>query len=538
MNQVKKALSLLLFLCMTVALVACGSSAPPETGAPAAQTAAPAAEPAADEPAAEPAQEPESGRPEDHVDLVFYLPGDPPVAEVEVEAAINEKLDAELNAAVDFQFTTWTDFQQKYSNELTSGNSDLIYIANWFSYGTLAKAGAFLELDDLLDTYAPALRERAGEDNLTMCRVDGELYAIPALWPEYVPNGISFREDLRAKYDLPRPDSLENMELYFAGVKANEPDQPILRVTTEESTGLARAFDAAAALLIKYPWVGELPYGLAADITTPSQIYDYWNSQDFIDDCNLLKSWSDQGFWSKSALSDTNDPDSYKNGLNIAIVAGQNPNKHVTNMNDFAADHPDWATDYITYGEVTGAMYPGHATQNGTSIVRGTANPERAMMVINYMMMDEEMNRLVQAGIEGTHYELVDGIYKNLSTDFPYEGFNTWDLRMNEFKLVQETDVVLKELFAKYEVIGAKNPYPNVNIAGGFTEDFESYNAERTAVQNVMLQYLAPIQAGLVPDVAAAVEEFLTKVNDAGLEKCREGYKAQWAAYCEEYGYK
>jgi putative aldouronate transport system substrate-binding protein len=159
-------------------------------------------------------------------------------------------------------------------------------------------------------------------------------------------------------------------------------------------------------------------------------------------------------------------------------------------------------------------------------------------------MCDEEVNALMQYGIEGTHYTVEDGIYKNLqeaageTPTFPYEGFNTWNLRNGETKLPQATDVALQEMFDSYAVLGAKTKFPNVNIYDGFAENYESYSAERSAVSNVMRQYLAPLQAGLVDDVDAAVEEFRTKVTDAGLEKCREAYKEQWLSYCEEYGYK
>ncbi len=49
----------------------------------------------------------------------------------------------------------------------------------------------------------------------------------------------------------------------------------------------------------------------------------------------MLKRWAYQGFWSKSALSDTNNSDAYKNGLCVAEIAGQNPNKQVTAIADF-----------------------------------------------------------------------------------------------------------------------------------------------------------------------------------------------------------
>jgi putative aldouronate transport system substrate-binding protein len=93
-------------------------------------------------------------------------------------------------------------------------------------------------------------------------------------------------------------------------------------------------------------------------------------------------------------------------------------------------------------------------------------------------------------------------------------------------------------MFDKYAELGSKTKWPNVNIWDGFTEDYTEYSAERAAVGNVLRQYLAPLQAGLVSDVDAAVAEFRDKVTAAGLEACREGFKEQWADYCAEYNYQ
>ena len=478
----------------------------------------------------------------EEANLVFYVMGDAPKDEVVVEDAINAILKEKFNATIDFQFSTWTDFNLKYNNTLISAGADLIYVANWENYGLNANNGAFLEMDELLDAYAPELKELCGEGMLNMCRVNGELYCIPNLWPEYVCLGVKYREDLRAKYDLPYPDTLENIEAFLQGVKAADPAQGLLRPTnTESASSLIIGFDTAYLLAAKYPWVAPfgMPYGLTANYDTPADVYDYWFSDDFVEDCKMFKSWADQGFWSKSALSDTNDNEAYDNGLAVAEVAGMNPNKQISSANSFAKDHPEWGSAYIAYGETTGVIYPGHATQNGTAILRASKYPERCMMILNYIMTDETMNRLVQCGIEGKHYELdEDGFYVNLDDSFGYEGFNTWNLRVNDFKLKQPTDVALQAMFDKYAALGEKTKWPNVNIWDGFTEDYTEYSAERAAVGNVLRQYLAPLQAGLVSDVDAAVEEFRAKVNDAGLDACREGFLEQWADYCAEYNYQ
>ena len=104
-------------------------------------------------------------------------------------------------------------------------------------------------------------------------------------------------------------------------------------------------------------------------------------------------------------------------------------------------------------------------------------------------------------------------------------------------KTQQSTDVELQKMFDKYTELGEKTKFPNVNIYDGFSEDYEAYQAERTAVSNVIKQYLAPLQAGQVSDVDAAIEEFRQKLTDAGIEACREGFKEQWQTYCDIYGY-
>ena len=540
---IQRSVSILLFFCMVLALAACTSNESAPTS-----TVTSAGDSGSTQNNTSNATEASASNTDisERVDLIFYVMGDAPKDQAMVQDAINEILLDKFNATVEFRFSTWTDFQQKYSNELTSGGADLIYVAGWLNYGALAKAGAFLELDNLLDTYGSEVKALVGEDRLSMCRVERELYAIPNTWPEYVSMGMTYREDLRAKYNLPAPNSLENVEAYFMGIKENEPDQPILRVTTEESQGgFQIGFDAASIVLgLKYAWVHSngLSYGLTANYETPSDVIDYWYSDDFVEDCKLLKHWADLGFWSKSALSDTNDSDSYKNGLCVAEVAGMNPNKQITAIHDFEQLHPSWISKYIAYGEVTGAIYPGHATQNATAIVRSCKYPERAMMVLNYFLTDEAMNKLVQCGIEGMHYEIDEnGFYKELlpkNDDFKYENFNTWNLRNSDYKILQKTDVELESMFAEYKKLGEKTKFPNVNIIDGFNENYEPYQAERAAVSNVMRQYLAPLQAGLVSDVDAAVAEFRQKMDEAGLKTVRDGYTEQWLAYCEEYGYQ
>ena len=532
--MLKRLPSVLLAILLTLALLAgCGGGANTAGATTAAATTAATTAAATTEAAAT----------RERVNLIYYTMGDPQPDYKTVEDAINAILLEKFNATLEFRYSTWTDFQQKYSTQLTAGESDMMYTAGWLQYGLMANAGAYLELDSLLDEYAPTLRSIIGEDALNTMRVGGKIYAVPNLWPEYVPNGVAYREDLRAKFDLPIPNSLENMETFLSGIKENMPEQSLLRLTTEESTGMDRAFDASHMLELKYPWVNSTLYGIGSYVNSPTQMIDYWYSQDFIDDMKLLKRWADLGFWSRSALSDTNDPDWYKNGMMVAFVTGQNPNKTIQHIDDFAKMHPDWINGYFSYGEITGAIWPAHQTQNATAFSRGTKHAGVGLQILEYIMTDNEMNKLVQCGIEGTHYKLEDGLYYSLPEGvspppFNYEGFNTWNMRVEKYMLVRPGDLYRNEIFERLDKVAAKTKYPRINIGGGFSENYEEYQAERTAVSNILRQYLAPIQAGFVDDVEASIADFLQKAEAAGLQACRDNYLKQWLAYCEEFGYE
>ena len=477
----------------------------------------------------------------DYVELTFLLLGDPPTDAKTVEDAINEKLMEKLNCKISIQNPTWTDWNQKYRNELIAGTVDMLYTASWGDYVIYANEGAFLELDDLLVSAVPDLKARV-DSQLDMMRVKGTIYAVPNLWPEYECKGLMYREDLRKNLSLPVPNTLENLEEYLLGVQANDPEQILISYGYVEPTTVGNYFLMFDAFNMKYDWIS-LGYGYWYSYANPTVTVDYWYSQDFIDDSKLIKKWCDYGFWSRSCLSEVVPEFPVELGIMVAHVSGQNPNKFSEAIPRIEKDNPDWELEYFAYGEVNGgSVYPAHARQNATAIARTCKNPDRALQVVEYIMLDQEMHNLFHYGIEGVHYEMKDDIYYNLSPSgateaFKYEGYNSWNLRNGEYKLSRPSDPVLNEIFDRLDAIAAKCKYPRVNIESGFQEDYTDYVAERTAVINVMAEYLAPIQAGLVSDVEASIAEFLSRAESAGLQTCRENYDKQYKEYLEEFGY-
>ncbi len=540
----KKLISMVLVLCMVFTLAGCGAktntpdSGSKDTGASAGEdpgTASATPEPN-EEVSGDPKVRYDLSKP---VNLVFYLVGDPGKDYEAVVTELNKYLSEKINTTIEFRFTTWTDWSQKYNLILSSGEQcDLMYTANWTNYGTLAQTGAFYALDDLIEEYAPGLYSLISQDVYDMCKVDGSLYCIPADQKTYAASGIRYREDLRKKYDLPVPDSLENFEAYISGVQKNEPDQGLLSPITVNNNYM-HAFYMSMIFGLKYSW-GTANYGLAVNYDTPSEVIDYWRSEDFRNDMKLLKKWADMGFWSRSSLANTQEED-FDEGLIIASVGNMNQDKWIGSYNVAKDKYPDREIGYVSYGLVNGVLTPASPLQNATVVPHNSENPERALIALDFLMTDETANDLVQYGIQGRHWNLVDGEYYEEIKDagFSYENMNTWNLRNHFFKkeMKPSDDTAYADMIASYDAASQNNKWNGKDLTVGFIEDYSSYEIERASLNSVISQYLTPIQAGLVEDVDAAIDEFLKKADEAGLGKIQESYKQQWLAHCEEYGY-
>lgn len=538
----KKITSIILMLCMVLSLVGCAKKTTPTKETNSEPTVA-----ATDnQEVEEETTNSTSNDPKERYDLsepmnlVFYLVGDPGKDYQAVVDELNKYLSEKINTTIEFRFTTWTDWSQKYNLVLSSGEQcDLMYAANWTNYGTLAQTGAFYALDDLLAEYAPNLNSLMDQKIYDMCKVDGALYCIPADQRTYAASGIRYREDLRKKYDLPVPNTLENFEAYISGIQKNDPNQGLISPITI-SNNYMNAFYMNSIFGLKYG-NAMANYGLTASYETPTDVQDYWRSPDFVEDMKLLKKWADMGFWSRSSLSNTEE-DSFDEGLIVASVANMNQDKWIGSYNAAKEKHPDWEIGYVTYGVVQNNLAPASPLQNATVIPHNSKNPERALIALDFLMTDETANDLVQYGIQGKHWNLAEGKYYEEIKDsgFSYENMNTWNLRNHLFKkeMKPSDDTAYKDLIDSYDVVSANTKWQGKELSTGFIEDYSTYEIERANLNSVISQYLTPIQAGLVDDVEASIQEFLKQADAAGLQKIQDSYKQQWIAHCEEFGYK
>ncbi|AET61881.1 extracellular solute-binding protein [Paenibacillus terrae] len=466
------------------------------------------------------------------VQLQFYMLGDAPKDLPAVEAEINKLAEKDLNATVKFNYTTWTDWDQKYKLLLSSGQPiDLIFTADWTQYQAYAKKGAFLPLDDLLPKAAPALQKFVPQEMWDGVKIGGKIYTVPGTYKEYVTNGFVWREDLREKYNLPKPTDIKSYEAYMDGIRQHEPNMKPVSLNSDIKGNL---HDRYSELVTKS--VGALPYGIGIKYEKPTEVYKYWGSDEQKEELSIYKRWADKGFIPKNVLNVKDTLQDQVTSGKAASIFGDNPTRFNDMVIKLKASHPDWKLDYYPFPLTTGFATPVHPIHNGFAIPKSSPNPARALAFYEKLVTDKRYNLLTQYGIEGKNYEVKDGYYQMIGTGstngFSREGMNSWAWRNPEYMLFDSGFDRVKKIFAELDKI--QKP----DVFTGFAEDYTTYQAEKAALEQVEKQYLYPLQAGLIDNVDQGLQTFLQKANQAGLEKIQTEYTKQWEAYVKEKNIK
>ena len=176
-------------------------------------------------------------------------------------------------------------------------------------------------------------------------------------------------------------------------------------------------------------------------------------------------------------------------------------------------------------------MSDGWAT--GTVIPYTSENPERAMQVLNLLYTDAELYRLLIYGIEGTHYTTnADGTITLPEKDSrTYIGPENWKTGtcINSLyeagKTGQKNYKKLKEMEATAED----------NALIGFVFDTSNVSNEIANCNAVKGEYQGIVLRGYYGDKwEACYNEYMQKLDDAGLQKVLEELRSQLKVYVEE----
>ena len=530
-SKAKKRVSLLLvFVMLATVLCACGSkdsgtqeTATKESSETQKQEETPA-QTEAEEP--EEAAKPESTGPDisEEVTLVMYLIGDRPVDNDEVFAKINERLKAEINATIDVKFMSWSEYEQKYPLIFASGEDwDIIYTADWCFYNAQATKQGYYEITrEALETYAPMSAETMYPEAWEQAKVNDKVYMLPMNYKEITAYVYMARGDLMDKYGITSVASLDEAESYMDAIVENEPSLIPIDVGSDyDKLFLYEAnWESEEKVIGVGPWQA---MASVSELDDSAAVLGNFDQPEFLDVITRLKDWKDRGFWSKNAVVNTqNNTESFQAGKSALALMNANTAKSV--YASVTAEHPEWDVRVFDAQDGVPPVLNSYLA-NGMSIFSKSKNPERALMALDYLRNDEEVNSLFCYGIEGKHWEASgDGTLVSLpdSSNYAYDSNCNWGVRNDAYWRVIEGGIPnLPELNKGWQDTARSERYQT------FVFNDESVKNEIAAIGEIFDTDYKLLGLGFTDDPEADIAKLREKMEAAGAQKVYDEIQKQ-----------
>ncbi len=454
----------------------------------------------------------------EEVELVMYVVSNEPTGQDAVNENFNKILKEKLNATLKINWIGWAEYANRYPLLFSSGEVfDMAYCASWLNFSSLAKRGAFMELDDLWPTYAPDNYAMQSDTAKQQATVDGSYYCVPTLLATYSAYGPIYRTDITEDSGWDgEMKTFEDMEEYLDIVAASGTGIEPLDIYSAGS----EVDDVWMYYNGQYAIKGSTNDFLFIDPSEENpKLYTYYEYDKINEFLEMMTRWNEKGFFSKSALADT-DSDKVRNGKAALRV------HNVDTYQTYAIEHPEYKFKYSNFvSDVSNMSF----TQDAMVISSTSKNPERALAFWNLLTTDQEVYDAFFYGILGESYELnAKGQFTILDPD-KYATSAMWAARTTKLNRDQagtpeDVSEYKKEWDAYIQDGAGSQKYRS------FVIDTSSIETEYAACQSVHQQYWWPLELGYT-DAEKGLAEYKENMEAAGIEKVREVIQGQLEAY-------
>ena len=466
------------------------------------------------------------------VEIVWLWPGDAPEGLQEMEDALNAMMESDIGVHVTLY--PCADWANQVTLDVSTGTQVDICLTVGGGVGGKVKDGIIQPMDDIIEQYGPDIIEDCG-DSIKGGYYNGLLYGVPNAWLLGDGYGFYANADLLEEYgygpgEPGKSYSLEELEEMMVTVKAGEGDSFYPASINGLKDLTMRSFFEFDLLSGGSPSTGVLILRDGFDNTTIENLYETEAYEEY---ARRMYDWAQKGYISKDAATDTSsalDHIPAGDGLGIFYWLDEQNSTYDETMS---------AIQVNTY---TYNMIPKYITSDVLgnilwSIPVTSVNPRKALEALNYIYKHDEAAWLLQFGIEGRDYEVIeeteiDGkklrrikyLSDNPSALPYYQGMGVYGDRFS-WPVVGETlDIDYNQ---KCRESDAGIPDSRRSSAMGYVFVKDSVSSEIAAVDAVREQYEKSVAYGTVdPDVI--LPEFRQALKDAGIDKIIEENQRQF----------
>ncbi|MFY9177472.1 MAG: ABC transporter substrate-binding protein [Caldicoprobacterales bacterium] len=404
-------------------------------------------------------------------------------------AQLNAKLKDSINANVEITFVAFDELDREYPLIFNSKEIyDVVYTSSKATpgYFTMVEQESLQELDDLLPVYASNVWEMIKPSIWEDARYKGKIYGIPLCQEKYRANGYIYRGDLLEKYEIEPLISLEGMEEFMDTLLEEEVGMTPIGMTEDSAMSL---YDMLVDLNPDWIPAPGIPhsslYLVSKSRDNISSILCPVFSTEFMEFAKEMKDWAEKGYWREEVLTEDR-------------IAGLDSGKDASmfvNLCDLSNGFSEGKYKFFCFGEGNHKVIKESAATDLLSISADSRNGERALMMLEFIMENEEFKEFLTYGMQG-----------------------------QIFKGVKE-----KDMLDYYENISIKDPY------GKFTFDASPVEQEIQNVVRVNSQYGIPILLGKAGDPETAVKKYREELKAAGIQKVIDTVQEQLKDFTLSY---
>ena len=469
------------------------------------------------------------------VTLEWYVGEEPLPDNQTVFDAINAYLKGKINTTVNFHFIGHSEYAQKVSTILMSGQEvDIVNPTNGINYVDYVKKGAFLPIDDLVKKYAPETYAMIPEDYWSAMYVDGKMYGIPSYKDSCQMYCLIMNDTLLKTLgiDMTGKD-VKNFQdiipvLYEAYEKRNEmfPEDAKLPITRTfpDVENWAQCEIINGLAVVNVPGIEDYE-GMGSGET----VFNMYATPEYRNMCKTIAKMVTDGVLPFDLFNFDTSRIYNKAGKYVLMDIGSG---YVTVAKDMYSK--DWDAMMVPYKD---KIVTTNYLQNAVECISATSqNPERAMMVLELVNTDPFVATALRFGLEGIHWNMSDeeGVLDFTGTkneDAGNRGHYYW--YGAQFGSLVHSYVPAGYLANFIDLLLDANTSAITDTNLGFIFDPAPVKNEVAACSAVIDEYEKNLKFGFIPEdeVDANVDEFLAKLEASGASKVVAEAQAQLDAW-------
>ena len=422
--------------------------------------------------------------------------------------AANKIVEKEIGARIDIKFIAQGDFEQKMQLKMASNDKfDLCFTGFVNKYSKAAKLGGLEPLDELLKQ-TPDLVAAVPEFFWEAAKIDGKIYAVPNQQIVATSFAPFVQKDLADKYGLDAESITEysQLEPFMEAVKNGEDDIWPWR----NRNGY---FKVGA----DFEEIVSIGIGIEKGSDEVKAVFTD-EHQSMIDGINLRYSWYKKDYMHPDVVSIGTDETNYLAGRYAIDIQTYKPGVETDIKNTLGEEVVacnNIAKPYIP-------MSGGTSTMIG--IGKNSENKEKAIKFIELINTNKELYNIICLGIEGKHYELVDGFVR-FKEGSKYAPKADWKFGNQFNALVKEGSS--KDVWEKTEEMNNKAVEEgNISPLMGFTLDKTDIETELAALKSIRDEKAITYFIGAKP-VDDAYWAYIDEMHANGLDKVLKEVQSQ-----------